>query len=134
VLSLAEDHPVLLRHGMISVEKLEEVVGAIEVRTESRSSANSAPGQRRQHYQPRTPLHIGGPLPKGRGAYLWWSEPEPASRAVQMPGNPAEYAAILYTTLHELDRQNLNWIAVEPLPDVPEWAAIADRLARASVR
>ena len=134
VLSLAEDHPVLLRHGMIGVEELEEIIGSIEVRTDSGRVADSAPGQHRQHYRPRTPLHLGRPLPEGRGAYLWWSEPRSAARTVQMPRSPAAYAAILYGTLHELDREDLDWIAVEPLPHAPEWAAIEDRLARASVR
>ena len=36
--------------------------------------------------------------------------------------------------LHELDQENLPWIAVEAPPDTPAWAAIRDRLLRASSR
>jgi L-threonylcarbamoyladenylate synthase len=49
-----------------------------------------------------------------------------------MPPAPAAYAAVLYETLHSLDREGLDWIAVERLPDEPEWAGVADRLARAA--
>ena len=35
-------------------------------------------------------------------------------------------------TLHRLDAQALDWIAVEPPPDTPEWAGVLDRLRRAS--
>ena len=34
--------------------------------------------------------------------------------------------------LHELDHEGWDWIAVEPPPDEPEWAAIIARLRRAS--
>src|SRR5258708_1731547 len=43
-----------------------------------------------------------------------------------------EYAAELYSALHKFDRQEFDWIAVELPPDVPEWAAIRDRLMRAA--
>jgi len=43
------------------------------------------------------------------------------------------YAAALYETLHRLDRQGFDWIAVERPPDTPEWAGVLDRLQRAAV-
>jgi L-threonylcarbamoyladenylate synthase len=49
-----------------------------------------------------------------------------------MPQDPASYAAVLYETLHRLDREGLDWIAVERPPEGVEWAAILDRLERAA--
>jgi L-threonylcarbamoyladenylate synthase len=49
-----------------------------------------------------------------------------------MPAKPEEYAAELYSTLHKLDGQGFDWIAVEIPPDLPEWTAIRDRLVRAA--
>jgi L-threonylcarbamoyladenylate synthase len=49
-----------------------------------------------------------------------------------MPGEPEAYAAELYQTLHEFDRQGFDWIAVELPPDALEWSAIRDRLMRAA--
>ena len=51
-----------------------------------------------------------------------------------MPLDPAVYAAMLYETLHMLDREGLDWIAVELPPDEPKWAGIADRLRRAAAK
>jgi L-threonylcarbamoyladenylate synthase len=131
VLSLAEDRPVLLRPGSITVPQLESVVGPVEVRLESSAAAHASPGQHKQHYQPVTPLHLGGPLKTGRGAYLWLRKPLRAARSIAMPDNAAEYAAILYSTLHEMDAEHLDWIAVEMPPDEPEWSGVRDRLTRA---
>ena len=50
----------------------------------------------------------------------------------EMPADPQAYAATLYETLHRLDTQALDWIAIEPPPDTPEWAGVLDRLRRAA--
>jgi L-threonylcarbamoyladenylate synthase len=51
-----------------------------------------------------------------------------------MPASPKGYAAALYATLHELDGEGLDWIAVERVPEGGAWAGIRDRLARAAAR
>jgi L-threonylcarbamoyladenylate synthase len=51
-----------------------------------------------------------------------------------MPAEAAAYAAALYETLHRLDGQGFDWIAVEQPPDRPEWAGVLDRLRRAAGR
>ena len=71
-------------------------------------------------------------LPNGAGAYVWRRNFAEAARRVQMPFGAASYAARLYAVLHELDAENLPWIAVELPPETPEWAAIRDRLMRAA--
>jgi L-threonylcarbamoyladenylate synthase len=137
VLSLAETPARLLRPGMISREEIEEAIGPVTAGwTAPGASAHPAPGLHARHYSPRTPLMIvrGGALPGwGRGAYMHRGERCPeGARDVPMPPGPAAYAAVLYETLHALDREGLDWIAVERLPEAPEWAAVADRLSRAA--
>ncbi len=51
-----------------------------------------------------------------------------------MPSDPADYAAKLYDTLHQLDHAGLDWIAVELPPETAEWSGILDRLRRASYK
>jgi L-threonylcarbamoyladenylate synthase len=136
VLSLANAQPVLLRAGMVSQAEIEASVGPVVVagRVEA-GMAHPSPGMHKKHYSPRTPLVLveGGALPTaGRGAYLWTRHKAPAAKSIGMPDDAAEYAALLYDTLHRLDAESWDWIAVEKPPAGAAWAGIADRLRRAA--
>jgi L-threonylcarbamoyladenylate synthase len=131
VLSLAGAMPTLLRPGMISKEQIEAVIGKIEIVGAPREGAHASPGMHPKHYSPRTPLVLQIPS-TGRGAYLWRTQHANSARSIQMPSDPAHYAAALYETLHRLDEEGLDWIAVEMPPDEPAWAGVRDRLKRAS--
>jgi L-threonylcarbamoyladenylate synthase len=125
VVAIDGDQLTLLRPGMISLEAL----AAPEP-----GEAHPAPGMHHRHYSPRTPLLLidhPSQLPDPTGAYVWYARPGVAARRVQLPADPAGYAALLYAALHQLDREGLPWIAVEAPPETPEWSAIRDRLQRA---
>jgi L-threonylcarbamoyladenylate synthase len=130
VVAIEDGQLKLLRPGMI------ELVGqghALPVG----EAAHPSPGMHARHYSPRTPLIlVPGPMevPGREGAYIWRKRPGLVSRSVRMPVDPAHYAARLYSVLHEIDSENWPWIAVEAVPEKPEWAAIRDRLQRASER
>ncbi len=132
VLSLA-DGPLLLRAGMVTREDIEKTIGAhVCVHTSFQGgAAHPSPGLHSRHYSPRTRLLLvqnGDSLPQGHGAYVGFG----AGATVQMPRDSAAYASLLYAVLHSLDDEGYEWIAVERPPDTPEWAAITDRLERAS--
>ena len=131
VLSLAGPVPLLLRPGMISQVQIEEVIGAIHIAPTPGDGPHLAPGMHAKHYSPRTPLLLRVP-DSGRGAHLWLQHQMPAAKAVRMPADPAHYAALLYKTLHSLDQEGFDWIAVEVPPNSAEWAGIRDRLNRAA--
>lgn len=133
VLSLAGPQPVLLRPGMISSAEIEALVGPIVAGNAAAAGPHESPGLHPKHYSPRTPLVLDIPS-QGRGAYLWITRPGAASDNVRMPSDPAHYAAVFYDTLHRLDEEDLDWIAVETPPDTAEWAGINDRLRRAAAR
>ncbi|HYP07498.1 MAG TPA: L-threonylcarbamoyladenylate synthase, partial [Bryobacteraceae bacterium] len=137
VLSLAGEEPVLLRPGMISRQELESVIGGpIQVGGAVKpNQAHTAPGMHEKHYSPATPLLLTSNPPPGSGAYLWWQHDQPGvARRRRMPANPQEYAQELYAVLHDLDRDGLPFIALEPVPAGTEWDGIRDRLQRASLR
>ncbi|HPT26479.1 MAG TPA: L-threonylcarbamoyladenylate synthase [Bryobacteraceae bacterium] len=131
VVSLAANPPVLFRPGMITREEIEALIGPVSLPNERPSQAHPSPGLHPRHYSPRTTLLLvsGGHLPAhGRGIYL----SHLPGGGQPMPSLAREYAAILYATLHNLDQQRLDWIAVETPPDTEEWAGVRDRLKRAS--
>jgi L-threonylcarbamoyladenylate synthase len=125
VVSIESGKIILLRPGMISIEDVETVGAPASI------AAHPAPGMHHRHYSPRTPLVLSN-QPDPHGAYLWINHPENTARSLQMPSTPEPYAAKLYSTLHDLDREAWPIISVEPPPETVEWAAVLDRLQRAS--
>jgi len=126
VLSLV-DAPLLLRPGVIPLPEIEALIGPVELAAASAQGAHASPGMHPRHYRPATRLYLldrGECPPEGRGALLRIGH--------EMPAAPIEYAAVLYETLHRLDTQGLDWIAVERPPEAPEWAGVLDRLRRAA--
>jgi L-threonylcarbamoyladenylate synthase len=130
VVSLAGGQPVLLRPGMVTASQLEPYLGPLGAVT-SAEGAHPAPGLHAKHYSPSTALYVTHQLPPGRGAWVWWNRDQAAARSVRLSSDAGGYARQLYATLHELDTQELDFIAVEPVPDGPEWAGVRDRLRRA---
>jgi L-threonylcarbamoyladenylate synthase len=125
VLSLAGP-PTLLRPGVIPLPDLEALIGPVHV-IGAVEGAHPSPGMHERHYRPTTPLYLMSPgdrLPAGRGALL--------RLGIEMPADPREFAAALYATLHRLDTEQYDWIAVERPPDRPDWAGVLDRLRRAA--
>jgi len=125
VVSIVAGKIVLLRPGMISIEDVEQAS------IPPTDTAHPAPGMHPRHYSPRTPLILSNDADP-RGAYVWINQPAHACHSVQMPSTPESYAARLYGVLHELDREGWPVISVQPPPDTVEWAAVRDRLQRAS--
>jgi L-threonylcarbamoyladenylate synthase len=129
VLSLAGPEPLLLRPGVFPLPEIESLIGPVQIAEGAASGAHASPGMHPQHYRPHTPLVLlaaGDAAPAGRGEWLRLGR--------EMPAEPGAYAAMLYAALHRLDAQGLDWIAVEPPPDTPEWAGVLDRLTRAAKR
>ncbi|HTA59105.1 MAG TPA: L-threonylcarbamoyladenylate synthase [Candidatus Baltobacteraceae bacterium] len=130
VIAVTREGLEVLRPGMAYVNDASAAYS-----NEAGDAAQRSPGQHRKHYSPKTRVVLvsRGHLPKdGRGAYLWLDYNAVAAGRQRMPAKPEEYAAELYSTLHKLDGQGFDWIAVELPPDLPEWEAIRDRLVRAA--
>lgn len=140
VVRIEPDGATLLRHGAIPAALIEQVLGAALKRPplpgDARGAVQDSPGQHQRHYAPRTPLFLWQPgqaLPPGRGGLLALSEPSVETQAkVRMPTQAVAYAQRLYSELHALDGASLDWIAVEAPPADPSWAAVHDRLQRAT--
>jgi L-threonylcarbamoyladenylate synthase len=150
VLDLFSPHPVILRPGAITQEMIERVVGAVDAfsgHVPAEQSAQS-PGQQAVHYSPATPSYRFEWEQADRVAD--WSARHPDQRALalcvsdvldlldlgievrRMPVDPAEYARQLYSALHEADAGGFSAIFIELPPAGPSWAAVLDRLIRAT--
>ena len=121
--------PLLLRAGVIPLPEIESLIGPVAIAAAATQGPHASPGMHPRHYRPATTLYLiaaGAPPPEGRGAWLRLGR--------EMPADPREYAAALYRTLHRLDGEGLEWIAVECPPETPAWAGVLDRLRRAAAK
>lgn len=140
VVTVENDRLIVLRLGGISVEEIQQVVGAVELRI-NQSSNPQSPGQLKSHYSPRTPLQLGipdqAPLEYSRVAVLGfqhipdWSNCI-AGEVLSKTGDTNEAARNLFMALRKLDQVDADIIFAELLPPMGLGDAINDRLVRAS--
>jgi L-threonylcarbamoyladenylate synthase len=132
----------LLRPGFITRSQLEQVVGKLA----EGGVVPRVSGDRRLHYAPSTPLAIvpSDDLEKYAGEFVARQE-KVAVLAMRPPldtqrymtwinagKKPDTYAHNLYNHLRTLDSAGCARILVQELPTDERWAAILDRLQRAS--
>ncbi len=142
IVELTLERPVLLRPGGIGAARLEQVLG--EPLLAPDAGAPRAPGTLDAHYAPSTPIELVGSDELGAriaqlrargGRVASWTRSasgRDADVALAMPPDPQLAARRLYEALRALDRAGCSCIVVERVPAAPEWAAVADRLARAA--
>lgn len=149
VLLMTDSLPRLLRHGGVTQEQIEEVIGPIGVLPSpadgpaSTSESAPSPGMLPQHYAPRTPLglaedvHLAELVRSGKriGAVSLSgveTDLEFASEEVLAPdGDLTKAAAGFFAALRRLDSSKLDQIVAWPFPDKGLGRALNDRLKRA---
>lgn len=142
IVSFAEEHPLLLRPGAITLEMLEACIGEVVVRkpTSSPGTPMAAPGMMDSHYQPRTPLlynpedNLKFPPKTARLAFGNSKGNLPVTLNLSVSGNLVEATANLYAYMHQLDDADYDLIIVDEIPAEGLGRALNDRLRRASTK
>lgn len=141
IIQFHENEFYLLRPGGLSKEEIEDEIGKIKTGKIDPHKPNS-PGQLQFHYSPQTPLKFFNKrlLDKNKrvGALFFKENKIDFSFAdvkiLSAAGDLREAAANLFSHLHELDKNNLDLILVEPVEEKGLGRAIMDRLKKASNR
>jgi L-threonylcarbamoyladenylate synthase len=134
--------PVIYRHGLISQEDIENIVGTVKSKLTATNSP-LAPGMMKQHYAPITPSYLVDDLEEilphlsnNKVGVLAFDKLESkefhVARFLSESANYLEAAANLYRMMHELDTYNLDLILLKKMPDPMLGRAINDKLERAS--
>ncbi len=132
--------PRMLRHGAVSLADVSRITGLVVLDALGANAVPRVSGSLAAHYAPTTPLRFcslaGASLLPVGAVFMGFDAPVAAtanSVALHaMPRDAAQYAQQLYATLRQLDGMRYSLIAVQPLPTQPQWAGVADRLARAA--
>ncbi|HZK80990.1 MAG TPA: L-threonylcarbamoyladenylate synthase [Humisphaera sp.] len=155
VLDLSGAVPAILRPGSITREQIETAIGPVQLFTGAISSDAAAvsPGQQAVHYAP-TAAAYRFTREQADTVARWCRTNDAESTAVLLLGapdeippalanfkfrrrmwlapEPVEYAKDLYAALRELDVPDVKTMLVQIPPDEPPWAAVRDRLMRAT--
>lgn len=140
VLSLTGPEPLLLRHGGVSREELEALIGPVRLPESSGAGRPESPGMLASHYAPHTALELrdGEPVenPDPRVGLLLF-RPVAAANAgpaeiLSPHGELKEAAVNLYAALRRLDGMDLERIIAYRLPDRGIGRAVNDRLKKAA--
>ncbi|GAB5539300.1 MAG: L-threonylcarbamoyladenylate synthase [Salibacteraceae bacterium] len=143
IVGFNDDTPALYRLGSISKEEVEKIIGPIESMTRNDDSPE-APGMLSRHYAPNTPTNLVTDVsaflknhPHRRIGVIVFTQknalpPYSVLRVLSIDGDYQEAASKLYSTLHELDKLNLDMIVAERFPDEGLGKSINDRLERAT--
>ncbi|EDP72491.1 translation factor, SUA5-family protein [Flavobacteriales bacterium ALC-1] len=143
IIGFEDDEPIIYRLGSTPIEAIENVVGKIEVKNKKEISPD-APGMLERHYAPKTKTILTRNLSKSiekhrnkRIGVLMFNDilndDVIQFKIVLSEGkNLEEAASKLYDALHQLDKQDLDIIIAEQLPDYGLGKSINDRLERAT--
>lgn len=142
ILDLSGSRPRILRPGVVTADRLADVVGALD--SSVTNEPLQAPGTLDAHYAPITPLRLvpshaleteaarlathGDVVVLARRSAL----SIPDCRWVQLPEDAMQYGHDLYARLREADALWAQVILIERPPAGTEWIAVNDRLKRAA--
>jgi L-threonylcarbamoyladenylate synthase len=143
IIGFENDAPIIYRLGSTSIEAIEAVVGKIEIKNKKETTPD-APGMLERHYAPKTRTILTDNVsecikqyPNKRiGLLVFNSEFESDAISTQIVlsrgGDMEEAASKLYEALHQLDKENIDLIIAEMVPDYGLGRSINDRLDRAT--
>jgi len=134
---LPGDNPRLLRHGMLDQQRLQQVLGQ---ELDTQAGGLRAPGQHRRHYAPGTLASTFVEVPNAAldapdCGWIWCGQAQPIrGPAVDLSADPERYAAGLYAALYQLDALQLRHLYIALPPQGAAWAAVHERLQRATTQ
>ncbi|WP_160120110.1 L-threonylcarbamoyladenylate synthase [Rhodovarius lipocyclicus] len=142
VLDLSSGGAVLLRHGGVTREAIEAVIGRVGTAlpiTAAPAPTLRSPGLLLSHYAPGLPVRLNATDVSPDEALLAFGSPLPGARLtwnLSEGQDLRQAAARLFAGLRWLDEEGTRLgcvrIAVQPLPEAGLGAAINDRLTRAA--
>ena len=131
----------LLRHGGLAKEEIEKEIGEVKSGKIDISKPNS-PGQLPFHYSPNTPLYFYNETfltPGKKIGIISFKEmkndfPYTSQKILSQEADLREAASNLFICLHEMEKEDLELILIEPVEEKGLGRAIMDRLRKATFR
>lgn len=142
VIGLEDDGFFIFRHGAITESMLLEYLPQ-SAKKQVNPLQLSSPGLMKSHYSPEIKMYILGehPIPNdsSKAALLSFKRQADTTKYklnlhLTENGDLREAAVRLFDCLHQLEDTDLDFIVVEPVPEVGIGIAVMDRLRKAAYR
>ncbi|MEZ5307447.1 MAG: L-threonylcarbamoyladenylate synthase [Pyrinomonadaceae bacterium] len=127
--------PSILRRGAVTFEELKTVVPEITDVADNDPDKPKSPGLKHRHYSPSAAVAFYTPnAEKSESAYIGIAVPSCEFRKAKIVNDAGEYARVLYEFFRECDRDKIDKIYCEEIPETGIGAAVMDRIRRAIAR
>ncbi len=144
VIDMSGDMPVLLRPGKITLEELRRVLGKVTVA--ERSDKPKAPGMKYEHYRPKPEVVLVRDFRRldsvakdfrasgKKVAIIAATKFSYDADEVEIFSNPSKFAHNLFSSFRIFEKNGIDVILVEALPEKRIGLAIMNRLKKAASR
>lgn len=136
VIDCTSRHPVVLRLGAISLEQLRKVVPMTRASDDTATDRPRSPGLKHRHYSPAARVVIAvsdiKPEPEKKAAYIGVDAPIHRFAEVLTLSDVDAYAHSVFEFFRQCDRNEIQIIYCESVPETGIGAALMDRLRRAA--
>lgn len=140
ILEIKNGKVTLLRHGAITKEEIETIVGPVNV-LQKKSARPNSPGQLEVHYAPNIPIKFLSKTELNKNKHLklgglFLSNPKyeeyfHSIKILSPSADLREATANIFSFLHEFENEKLDLIFVEKIEEKGLGIAIMDRLKKA---
>jgi L-threonylcarbamoyladenylate synthase len=138
IVSIRDDRVIVHRHGAIPVEEIRAMGVAVEEK--KKNDLCEAPGELPYHYAPMKPLRVINAIEEvvlKNSSFLGFTErkEKPVSKHIRYlsrDGDLREAAANFFSHLIDLDREDIDIIYAERVPELGLGKAMMDRLKKAA--
>jgi L-threonylcarbamoyladenylate synthase len=138
IVSIRDDRVIVHRHGAIPVEEIRAMGVAVEEK--KKNDLCEAPGELPYHYAPMKPLRVINAIEEvvlKNSSFLGFTEKKekPVSKHIRYlsrDGDLREAAANFFSHLIDLDREDIDIIYAERVPEMGLGKAMMDRLKKAA--
>lgn len=139
IISIEDNNCTILRYGAITKEQLKAALPNVNF-LEKPNKKVIAPGMLKSHYAPNKTLIILNSknkekIDKSKSALISFTGKDTKGykivKLLTKNQDLNEYAANLFSVMHELDKKPIKFIVAEPVPEIGIGKAIMDRLKKA---
>lgn len=128
VIDLTQKIPTILRPGKITKEEIEKIIGKVKTKVKSGKTAKS-PGMKYKHYSPNAKVILAN---KNKFKELKKKYFDKKIGEIKVTSTIENYAKIIFSEFRRMDKEGIELILVEAVPEEGIGVGIMNRLKKAA--